>query len=189
MYKYIKRLLDFIMALIFLIILFPLMVIIFLILKINLKGKTIFKQERMGLYKKPFIIYKFKSMKDDITLNRDQRITKVSKVIRQSGLDELPQLFNIIKGDMSFIGPRPFMTKDKLPKNSYNPKRYLVKPGVFGYAQSEGRRYSTHDNKIKNDLKYVDEISFKIDIKLFFKSILIVIIQFFDLFTNKNLKN
>lgn len=189
MYKYIKRLLDFTFALFLLIILLPLMIIIFLILKIDLKGKTIYKQERMGINKKPFIMYKFKSMKDEVTLPRLERITKVSRIIRQSGIDELPQLINILKGDMSFIGPRPFMTNDNLPKNSYNPKRYLVKPGVFGYAQSEGRRYSTHDNKIKNDLKYVDEISFKTDIKLFFKSILIVIIQFFDLFTNKNLKN
>lgn len=189
MYKYIKRILDLILALIFLIILSPLMIMIYLILKMNLKGKTIYKQERMGIYKKPFIMYKFKSMKDDINLPRIDRITKTSRIIRQSGLDELPQLINILKGDMSFIGPRPFMTNDNLPKNSYNPKRYLVKPGVFGYAQSKGRRYSTHNNKIENDLKYVDEISFMTDLKLFFKTIFVVIAQFFDIFKNKNLNN
>lgn len=189
MYKYIKTILDFTLAIILLIILFPLIVITYIILKIDLKGKIFFKQERIGLNKKPFIIYKFKSMKDNKNLKREDRITKVGKVIRQTGLDELPQLINILKGEMSFVGPRPFMTHDNLPENSYNPKRYLVKPGVFGYAQSKVRRYSTHDDKIAYDLKYVDEISFTTDLILFFKSVFIVIIQFFDLFTNKNLKN
>ncbi len=185
MYKYIKRLIDIILAIVILVLVLPVMLIIYLILKINLKGKTLFKQERIGQYKKPYIMYKFKTMKDDTSLPRAERITKTSKIIRHSGLDELPQLINIIKGDMSFIGPRPFMTNDDLPENSYNPKRYLVKPGVFGYAQAHGRRYITHDEKIINDLKYIDKISFRTDFILFFKTIFIVLSQFLDVFKKK----
>ena len=185
MYKYVKRLFDIIFGIIILILVFPIMIIVYLILKIDLKGKTIFKQERIGQYKKPYIMYKFKTMKDNRNLPKEKRVTKISKIIRHSGLDELPQLINIIKGDMSFIGPRPFMTNDKLPENSYNPKRYLVRPGVFGNAQASGRRYITHNEKIRNDLIYVDEISFKTDFKLFFKTIYVVLSQFRDVFKTK----
>lgn len=176
MYKYIKRIIDIILSLLLIILLLPILLIVYLILKFDIGGKIIFKQERFGLNKKIFILYKFKSMKDDQTLSHDERITKTCLWIRRSGLDELPNIFNILKGDMSFVGPRPLMAHDDtMPKSAYNPKRYEVKPGVFGLAQYHGRRSITTSAKLKYDLEYVDQISFWLDFKLFFLTIFEVI--------------
>lgn len=115
-------------------------------------------------------------MKEDTSLSHDDRITKVGLWIRRLGLDELPNIFNIIKGDISFVGPRPLMTNDDtMPDYALNPKRYIVKPGLFGLAQYKGRRNINTKNKIKYDLEYVDKISFILDLKLLFLSIFEVI--------------
>src|SRR5574344_392529 len=176
MYKYIKRLIDLILSIIITIIISPLLLITYLILTIDLGGNIIFKQERIGLNMKNFVIYKFKSMLDDTTLSHDARITKVCLWIRRFGLDELPNIFNIIKGDMSFVGPRPLMAHDEtMPKEAFNIKRYTVKPGVFGLAQYHGRRNITTEKKLKYDLEYAKNESFILDFKLFFMSIYEVI--------------
>jgi len=181
MYKYIKRGFDFGASLCLIIVLSPFLLILYTLLRINVGGAPgFYLQPRYGIKKTPFVMYKFKTMIDDHSLDDALRVTKFSTFVRNTGLDELPQLFNILKGDMSFVGPRPFMINDVLPKNSYNPKRYLVKPGVFGLAQANGRRYVTHNQKIAWDLEYVDRISFMTDLKVFFKSIWVVIIQLFD---------
>ena len=116
--KYIKRLLDIILSLIFIVILFPVMILMCIITKIEFKGKIIYKQKRIGLNEKVYTMYKFKTM-DDNTKNT----TKVSRFIRKTGVDEILQLFNVLKGDMSLIGPRPFIEGDTLP-SMYNKKRH-----------------------------------------------------------------
>ena len=180
MYTYVKRFIDIIGSIVFMIIFSPLMLVIYIMLKINLGGKMVYKQERYGLNRKVFNIYKFKTMHDDHSIEHNLRLTKFSEFVRKTGLDELPQLLNIFKGEMSLIGPRPFMVHDpSLPDSAHHPKRYKVKPGVLGMAQAKGRRWSTHDEKMMWDLKYVDEISFWTDFKLFFSSIRVVFIQLF----------
>lgn len=176
MYKIIKRFLDLLLGLIVLVLISPFLILVYIVLKIDIGGKIIFKQERFGLNMEPFVLYKFKSMLDDTTLAHDDRITKVSLWIRRLGLDELPNIFNIIKGDISFVGPRPLMTNDDtMPDYAYDKKRYSVKPGLFGLAQYKGRRNINTKNKIKYDLEYVDNISFWLDFKLLFLSIFEVI--------------
>jgi lipopolysaccharide/colanic/teichoic acid biosynthesis glycosyltransferase len=186
MYKYVKRFIDIILSLILIVLLLPLMIIVYIILKLELGGKIIFKQERFGLNKKVFTIYKFKSMKEDTTLSYDERITKTCLWIRRSGVDELPNIFNILKGDMSFVGPRPLMAHDdSMPEIAYNPKRYKVKPGVFGLAQYHGIRKINTTAKINYDLEYVDKESFSLDFKLFFLTIYEVIREMADYIINK----
>ena len=137
MYKNVKRLIDFFLGLIILALIWPIIIIVYIILKIDLGGKIIFKQERLGLNMKPFIIYKFKSMKDDTTLSHNERITKVSFWLRRSGLDELPNIFNIIKGDMSFVGPRALMAHDDTM-----PKEFLNLPHLLSQSPDLSETYS-----------------------------------------------
>lgn len=163
--KYIKRILDFVISLISIIILIPIFIILYIITKIEFKGKAIYKQQRIGLNEKPYTIYKFKTMKDNT-----KETTKISRLIRKDGLDELPQLFNILKGDMSIIGPRPFIVGDPLPI-MYDKNRHTVKPGLTGLAQVSGRDTLTHKRKLELDDEYVKTISFKLDIKILIKTI------------------
>lgn len=172
--KYIKRLLDIILSLIFIVILFPVMILMCIITKIEFKGKIIYKQKRIGLNEKVYTMYKFKTM-DDNTKNT----TKVSRFIRKTGVDEILQLFNVLKGDMSLIGPRPFIEGDTLP-SIYNKKRHTVRPGITGLAQIKGRTTLTHKEKLKYDDIYIDNISFKLDIEIFFKTIIYILKQIFS---------
>lgn len=176
MYKYIKPILDFIIALVLCIILLPLMIIIGIITYINL-GAPIFnlRKEREGKNKKTFIMYKFRTK--IINDNSDQPYTKISKFIDKSRLNELPQLFNILKGDMSFIGPRPFIPNDDLPNDKISEKRYLVRPGITGLAQVNGGRHISHKEKLKYDIIYYDNFSFKQDFKIF----ILTFIKFFKI--------
>ena len=167
--KYIKRLLDIIISFILIVILFPIFVIMFIITKLEFSGKAIFKQERIGLNEKTYTIYKFKTMKDDT-----KEVTKLSRFIRRVGLDELPQLFNVLKGDMSLIGPRPFIVDDPLPI-MYDKKRHTVKPGITGLSQVSGRREITHKRKLELDNEYVNNISFKLDLYIFFKTFIVIL--------------
>ena len=167
--KYIKRLLDIIISLILIIILFPLMIVMFIITKLEFSGKAIFKQKRIGLNEKTYTIYKFKTMKDDT-----KEVTKLSKFIRRIGLDELPQIFNILKGDMSLIGPRPFIVDDPLPI-MYDKNRHTVRPGLTGLSQVSGRRGITHKRKLELDNEYVNNVSFKLDIYIFFKTFIVIL--------------
>lgn len=171
--KYIKRLLDIVLSLILIIILFPLMLIVALILIINL-GLPLFNElrEREGMNKKTFIMYKFRTKKlNSGTKYTNDCYTKVSSIIDRFRLNELPQLFNVLVGDMSLVGPRPFIPGEKLPAGEISPKRYLVRPGITGLAQVNGGRYITHKQKLEYDVIYYDNLSFKEDFLIILKTI------------------
>lgn len=165
--KYIKRIFDIVFSIIFLLILFPLFIITGIICLIC-NGGIIYKQDRVGLNKKSFVMYKFKSL-NDLPGNNYERSNNLTRFIRQIGLDELPQFINILKGDMSFVGPRPFIKDEPLP---IRPKRiiYKVKPGFTGMAQSHGRRQIGHKQRLEYDEYYVKNISFILDLKIILRT-------------------
>lgn len=173
--KYIKRLLDIIFSFILIILLWPLMLVVAIITLIDL-GLPLHNEirEREGLNKKTFIMYKFRTKKLQAEhLKQENRYTKTSLKIDKYRLNELPQLFNVLKGDMSLVGPRPFIPGDKLPGGvEISPKRYMVRPGMTGLAQVNGCRLLTHADKLKYDVIYYDNLSFKTDLKTVIKTIL-----------------
>ena len=176
MYKYIKRFLDIFFSIILIVLTFPLMIITGIITYINL-GRPIFNllREREGENKKTFIMYKFRTkVINDTGINE---YTKVSKIIDRLRLNELLQLFNILKGDMSFIGPRPFIPGDKLPPGDISYKRYLVKPGITGLAQVNGGRKILHKTKLMYDEIYYDNFGLLQDLKILF----LTVIRFFKI--------
>jgi undecaprenyl phosphate N,N'-diacetylbacillosamine 1-phosphate transferase len=183
-YKYIKRLLDVVLSLIGLIILSPILLITAIAIKLESKGPVIFQQDRLGLHGQVFKIYKFRSMcigaeKDGVYETKgDMRVTKVGRIIRKTSIDELPQFVNIIKGDMSIIGPRPTLTYHPWPIEKYTNeqrKRFNVRPGVTGWAQINGRKDVPWDKRIEYDVWYVDNLSFGLDFKIFFKTVIKVL--------------
>lgn len=166
--KYIKRILDIILSIILILLLWPVMLIVSLITLIDL-GLPIHNEirEREGKGRKVFIMYKIRTKKlNSSNLPYRQRYTKISWFIDGSRLNELPQLFNVLKGDMSLVGPRPFIPNDVLPNAKPNSKRYLLKPGITGLAQVNGGRSLTHNQKLKYDDIYYDTLSFKTDLKI-----------------------
>ena len=168
MYKYIKRVLDIIFSLILLLVLFlPMILIIILIVLID-REKPFFTQIRTGKNGKEFKLYKFRS------IGKDRKYTKVGKIIRKASIDELPQLFNILKGEMSFVGPRPWIVDYYKYMNDYQRKRVEVLPGVTGLAQVNGRNSISIFDKIEYDIKYVNNISFLFDMKIILKTIIVV---------------
>ncbi|MCK9478955.1 MAG: sugar transferase [Firmicutes bacterium] len=186
MYQYVKRALDIIFCAIALTLLPPVMIIISILIKVDSKGAIFFKQQRIGKDGKHFDIYKFRTMVEDAekvgtglnSYKNDTRVTKVGEFLRTSSLDELPQLFNILKGEMSFIGPRPPVTYHPYKYSNYplDAKiRFNVKPGVTGYAQINGRNSLSWEDKFKYDLYYVDNISFLLDLKIFILTVFKVI--------------
>lgn len=180
-YFFIKRIIDVVLSLIAIIILFIPCVIISICIKVESKGPVFFKQKRVGKNKKYFMIYKFRTMRTDtpkdmpthMLNNPDLYITKVGKILRKTSLDELPQIINIIKGDMSIIGPRPalwnqddlIVERDKYGAND-------IKPGLTGLAQISGRDELEIPVKAKIDGEYTKNISFLLDVKIFFKTII-----------------
>lgn len=187
-YLKVKRLLDIILSVIGIVVLSPLLIIISICIKLTSKGPVIFKQKRIGKYGKVFDIYKFRSMivgaenmgTGVYSKKGDNRITKVGKVIRATSIDELPQLFNILKGEMSFIGPRPVLTYHPWKYEEYTEeqlKRFVVRPGITGWAQIHGRKDVEWHKRIELDVYYVENISFKLDLKIFFKTIYQVILM------------
>lgn len=174
MYKCcIKRLLDIIISLILIVILFPVMIIVAILTLINL-GFPLWneKREREGKNKRTFIMYKFRTKKlDRETMDESKKYTRLSTFIDRVRLNELPQLFNVLKGDMSLVGPRPFIPGDKLPPGEISSKRYLVRPGLTGLAQVNGGRALTHKKKLEYDVIYYDNLSFKTDVKIIIKTI------------------
>lgn len=176
MYLKVKRLIDFILAMLLIIIFAIPMLVVAILIKVEDGGPVIYKSKRMGKDLKEFYTYKFRSMKTkrkelESNLSHEQMVTRVGKFIRKTSLDELPQLFNIIKGEMSFIGPRPWITEYYLWFNEEQKKRVDVLPGISGLAQVKGRNGITVFQKIDYDLEYVHKISFKEDIKLVFETI------------------
>ncbi|HIA7122122.1 TPA: undecaprenyl phosphate N,N'-diacetylbacillosamine 1-phosphate transferase [Campylobacter lari] len=180
MYKNgLKRVFDFILALILLIIFLPFIVLIGIVLKI-VQGSVLFKQARPGLNEKIFYIYKFKTMSDETDENGELlpdelRLKPFGKLVRNLSLDELPQLFNVLKGDMSFIGPRPLLVEYLPLYNQEQKKRHDVRPGITGWAQINGRNAISWEQKFKYDVEYVQNCSFLFDLKIFFMTIIKVL--------------
>lgn len=193
MYKKVKRAIDFMIALIMLLLLSPILLIVSLAIKCDSKGPIIFKQKRLGLNGKPFNIYKFRSMivgaekkgSGVYSFKGDCRVTKVGNFIRATSIDELPQLFNILKGDMALIGPRPALTYHPWPYEQYTEyqkQMFNVLPGVTGWAQVNGRKEVPWLERIELNVWYSKNMSFLLDIRIFFMTI-------FKVATNANNNN
>ena len=196
-YSILKRVIDVVGALFGLIILSPILIIVGILIKLESKGPIIFAQKRVGLNGKEFKMYKFRSMvanaeeikeklkeKNEMSgpmfkMKNDPRITKVGKFIRKTSIDEVPQLINVLKGDMSLVGPRPSLPNEVKEFESWMLKRLDVKPGITCYWQVMGRNNIDFENWMKLDVKYVKERNFWLDIKLIFKT-------FFVLFGDEN---
>lgn len=179
-YKYIKRILDIISSLLAIIILSPLLGILTVIGAFEMKGNPFFTQERPGKDEKIFKLVKFRTMtnakdKDGNLLSDADRLTKYGKFLRNTSLDELPELFNILKGDMSVIGPRPLLVKYLPRYNQHQHRRHEVKPGLSGWAQVNGRNAISWEDKFNYDVEYVDNYSIVMDIKILFMTILNVL--------------
>ena len=174
--KYFKRMLDFILSLIALIILSPILLIVAILVRIKLGSPIIFKQKRPVKNEKIFTLYKFRTMTDNKDENGNllpdsERLTKFGKFLRSTSLDELPELINIIKGDMAIVGPRPLLVK-YLPYYTEKEKhRHDVRPGLTGLAQICGRNNLDWNERFEMDLKYVNSVSFKEDLIIIFKTI------------------
>jgi lipopolysaccharide/colanic/teichoic acid biosynthesis glycosyltransferase len=172
MYKpFLKPLSDFIFALLLLIILSPIIILTAILLLIANNGKVFFFQQRPGLNSKPFKIVKFKTMRDAFDENGNPlpdevRLTKVGNIVRSASLDELLQLLNVLKGDMSLVGPRPLLMQYLSRYNTEQIKRHNVKPGITGWAQVNGRNTISWEQKFKYDVEYVEKQSFALDIKI-----------------------
>ncbi len=174
--KYIKRILDFILSLIALIILSPLILIIGILVRIKLGKPVIFKQKRPGKDEKIFILYKFRTMTDKKDeegnlLPDSKRLTKFGKFLRSTSLDELPELINIIKGEMAIVGPRPLLVEYLPLYNEEQKHRHDVRPGLTGLAQINGRNTIDWEEKFKEDIEYVNNITFIQDTKIILKTV------------------
>lgn len=194
MYKYfLKRFFDIVLAFIGLVIVSPILLILAIAIKLDSKGPVVFKQQRIGKKGKVFNIYKFRSMcvgaentgSGVYSDKNDARVTKIGKLLRASSMDELPQLFNILKGDMSFIGPRPPLTYHPWKIEEYSEEQlhmFDVRPGITGWAQINGRKEVEWHKRIEFNVWYVRHLTLWLDTKIFFKTI-------FKVFTNANNEN
>lgn len=181
MYRhFFKRFFDFILSLLAIIVLSPVLLITALLVRSKLGSPVIFKQERPGKNEKIFTLYKFRTMTDEKDeegnlLPDEIRLTRFGKLLRSTSLDELPELFNILKGDMSIVGPRPLLVS-YLPYYTEKEKhRHDVRPGLTGLAQVKGRNYIAWDERFKIDVEYVENLSFVLDIKIIFETVSIVL--------------
>lgn len=189
-YPFFKRMTDIIVAffgMIGVLILFPFLAIL---IKLDSSGPIFYSQERIGRYGIPFKLYKFRTMYYDaeeaelivketgtfVQTKDDPRVTKVGKVLRKLSLDEFPQMYNILKGEMSFIGPRPFIRSEIEMLSEHQLRRLSIKPGLTGYAQINGRGNLTLDERMEKDLFYIDNITMMNDIRIFLKTIFVVFI-------------
>jgi lipopolysaccharide/colanic/teichoic acid biosynthesis glycosyltransferase len=185
--------LDLFLSLVLLLLLWPILLIVAVVIKIDSRGPVIFKQERLGKGGRVFRIYKFRSMcvgaehtgSGVYSGKGDARVTKVGRIIRATSIDELPQLLNILKGDMSFIGPRPPLTYHPWPIEEYSEeqrKMFLVRPGITGWAQINGRKGVEWHDRIKLSVWYVEHLTLWLDVKIFFLTI-------FKVFSNADNEN
>ena len=178
-----KRLFDFTVSLMLIIMLLPVFLIISIIIAIDAGNPVIYKQYRVGKDNKLFYIYKFRTMKNNTRLaatkdltEADSVITKSGRILRKTSLDELPQLFNVLKGDMSFVGPRPLIPEEKeirTLRKKYN--IYSVRPGITGWAQVNGRDMLSDEEKALFDKEYIDKQSLAFDIKIMIKTVMVVL--------------
>jgi len=182
--KYIKRIIDFILSLVAIVILSPLLLLIAILIKLDSEGPVLFKQKRIGMHKTHFYMLKFRTMRIDspkdvpthLLENPDQWITRIGKFLRKTSLDELPQLFNIIKGEMSIIGPRPALwNQDDLIAERDKYGANDVRPGLTGWAQVNGRDELPIEVKARYDGEYVQKMSFMFDLKCLLKTVVSVI--------------
>ena len=183
MYKLIlKPVFDFTVALIIIIIIFPVFIIIWLLVYFKLGKPVIFKQVRPGKNEKKFKLYKFRTMTEQFDsngklLSEIDRITGLGKFLRRTSLDELPQFFNVLKGNLSLVGPRPLLVEYLTIYNEEERKRHLVKPGITGWAQVKGRNAISWKEKFKLDIWYIDNLSFMLDLKILFITIVNVFLR------------
>jgi undecaprenyl phosphate N,N'-diacetylbacillosamine 1-phosphate transferase len=174
--KYIKRPMDFILSLCAIIVLTPVLLIIAILVRVKLGSPVLFKQKRPGLNEKIFTLYKFRTMTDERDENGellpdDIRLTRFGKFLRSTSLDELPELFNIIKGDMSVVGPRPLLIEYLPLYNNHQKRRHEVRPGLSGHAQVNGRNAISWEDKFELDVEYVDNVNFIGDWKIIFLTV------------------
>ena len=177
--KYIKRILDILISLTFIVLFSWLYLILVILVRIKLGSPVLFCQERPGYNEKIFTLYKFRTMTDKRDekgnlLPDSERLTKFGSVLRSTSLDELPEMFNILKGDMSLIGPRPLLV-EYLPYYTEEERlRHSVRPGLTGLAQVSGRNYLAWDKRLARDVEYVNHISFIMDVRIIIKTIMVV---------------
>ena len=178
--KYIKRILDILISLTFIVLFSWLYLILVILVRIKLGSPVLFCQERPGYNEKIFKLYKFRTMTDKRDekgnlLPDSERLTKFGSMLRSTSLDELPEMFNILKGDMSLIGPRPLLV-EYLPYYTEEERlRHSVRPGLTGLAQVSGRNYLAWDKRLARDVEYVNHISFIMDVKIIIKTIMVVL--------------
>lgn len=175
-----KRALDIVFSLFLLICLFPVFIVVSILIKFKLGSPVIFSQQRPGLNNKIFRMFKFRSMTNEKDengnlLSDEVRLTSFGKLLRESSLDELPELWNIFKGDMSFVGPRPQLVKDLIFMSNNDKKRHNTLPGLTGWAQVNGRNNISWEDKFKFDLFYIENQSFTLDMKIVFMTVFKVI--------------
>lgn len=178
--KFFKRLLDVLLSLCILILLSPVYLVLIVLVRIKLGSQVFFKQERPGLNGEIFTLYKFRTMtdgrdKDGNLLPDKDRLTPFGKFLRASSLDELPEFFNILKGDMSFIGPRPLLVSYLPYYTERESLRHTVRPGLTGLAQVSGRNFIDWDRRLSKDVEYVEGLSFRMDLKVLFLSVKVVL--------------
>ena len=177
MYKILKRLLDIIISFAALVVLSPCLIIILVLVRIKLGKPAIFKQERPGKDEKIFTLFKFRTMTEEKDENGnllpdDKRLNSFGKLLRSTSLDELPELFNILKGDMSIVGPRPLLIEYLPLYNETQKQRHNVRPGLTGLAQVNGRNSLSWEERFKDDVYYVNNMGLLLDTKIFFKTFL-----------------
>ncbi len=180
MYKIIKRVLDIFISLLILVLFAPIIIILYFIIFFHLGRPVIFKQIRPGYHGKPFALYKFRTMKntnneEGVLLGDELRMTPFGKWLRSWSLDELPQFFNVLKGELSLVGPRPLLLEYLKLYSSEQSRRHNVRPGITGLAQIKGRNSLSWDEKFYWDTQYVDHVSFLLDLKILFWTIRSVI--------------
>lgn len=181
MYRlFFKRIIDIFLSLIFILLFWWLYIVIIILVKKKLGSPVLFKQERPGLNEKIFTMYKFRTMTDEKDRNGNllpdkDRLTKFGRFLRSTSLDEIPELWNVLKGEMSLVGPRPLLVEYLSKYTKKEKRRHEVRPGITGYAQVNGRNNTTWEDRFKNDIYYVENISFLLDLRIITKTILKVI--------------
>ena len=173
-----KRLFDIVMSILFLVLLLPIMLFISLLVRLNLGQPILFRQQRPGLNGEPFEMVKFRTMLNDRTSDSDaERLTRFGRMLRASSLDELPELWNVFKGDMSLVGPRPLLMEYLPLYSEQQSRRHEVRPGITGLAQINGRNAISWQEKFKLDVWYVDNRSFWLDMEILFMTVKKVVVR------------
>lgn len=181
-YQPIRRVIDLVAAILLLVLLWPALVVIAVLIRRDSSGPALFRQERAGLRCQPFICYKFRTMRTDVDpygasphSGDDPRITRIGRWLRETSLDELPQLLNVLKGDMSLVGPRPLYMRQAAEWNDRQRRRLTVKPGLTGLAQISGRAELTIEDKLELDVQYVEQAGLRTDLWILWRTLLMVV--------------